>query len=67
MRLTKGVLERVRWAEITARHEVDGTNAEAMATNATKRAMMNFMVGGVWVAGIALMMRMGVVWGVPAS
>lgn len=42
--LTKGVVDRVREAEMTPRQEVEGTKAEAMATKATKRAMMNFMV-----------------------
>lgn len=42
--LTKGVVERAREAEITPRHEVEGTKADAMATKAMKRAMMNFMV-----------------------
>lgn len=42
--LTKGVVERVRWAEMTPRQEVEGTKADAMATKAMKRAMMYFMV-----------------------
>lgn len=45
--LTNGVVERAREAEITPRQEVGGTKAEAMATKATKRAMMNFMLSCV--------------------
>lgn len=42
--LTRGVDERAAVVvERAARHEVEGTKAEAMATKARKRTMMNFM------------------------
>lgn len=55
----------MREAVITPRHEVDGTKADAMATKATKRATMNFMVllgclvddKGAWVMAMRTMWR----------